>query len=55
MMFKKFIEIGMERIEISDFMLGVMSFFVIAIGGVIIGLVFGFIVSFITKFLRFSS
>lgn len=49
MMFRKLIEIGLERIEISDFLLGIISFFVIAIGGIFIGLVYGFIVSFVTK------
>lgn len=49
-MFKKFHNIGEENLVFIDYAAGTLSFFVIALGGVLIGLVFAFIVSFVTKY-----
>lgn len=43
-------EIGSENIIVVDIVLGAASFFVVAVGGVLIGLVFGFIASITTKY-----
>uniref|UniRef100_A0AC35GQM1 Sodium/hydrogen exchanger n=1 Tax=Panagrolaimus sp. PS1159 TaxID=55785 RepID=A0AC35GQM1_9BILA len=50
LMFKKFNDIGEENMIAIDYVAGGVSFFVIALGGVFIGIVFAFIVSFITKY-----
>ncbi|KAI1721766.1 sodium/hydrogen exchanger family domain-containing protein [Ditylenchus destructor] len=49
-MFRKFIDIGSENLITIDYIAGAMSFFVIAIGGILIGLAFAVIVCIITKF-----
>uniref|UniRef100_A0A914Z9U9 Sodium/hydrogen exchanger n=1 Tax=Panagrolaimus superbus TaxID=310955 RepID=A0A914Z9U9_9BILA len=50
LMFKKFNDIGEENVIYIDYIAGGCSFFVIALGGVLIGIVFALIVSFITKY-----
>uniref|UniRef100_A0A7E4UNE5 Sodium/hydrogen exchanger n=1 Tax=Panagrellus redivivus TaxID=6233 RepID=A0A7E4UNE5_PANRE len=54
-MFLKFGQIGVDNMHASDYVAGGASFFVIALGGVLIGLVFAFIVSFITRFITPST
>lgn len=49
MMFNKFTLIGEENLQPSDYIQGGLSFFVIALGGVLIGTVFALIVSLLTK------
>lgn len=43
-------EIGGENIIAVDIVLGAASFFVVAVGGVLIGLIFGVIASLTTKY-----
>ncbi|CAF0976003.1 unnamed protein product [Didymodactylos carnosus] len=49
-MFENFLKIGQKQLVPMDFFLGFLSFFVVTIGGTLIGLVFGFIACFTTKF-----
>ena len=49
-MFDTFSEMGEAQVELIDIFLGVCSFLVVAIGGVLIGIVFGAIACFTTKF-----
>lgn len=48
-MFRKFVLIGKDKLIVSDYFAGGISFFVIGLGGTAIGLFYAFIVSFITK------
>lgn len=47
--FRSFSEIGAENLIPMDYLAGGISFFVVALGGVVIGLVWALIVSFTTK------
>ena len=49
-MFDSFAKIGQENIIVVDVVLGILSFFVVALGGVLIGIIFGVIACFTTKF-----
>lgn len=49
-MFEGFIEIGESNIQSIDIVTGLGSFFIIAIGGTLIGILFGFFGGFITKY-----
>jgi solute carrier family 9 (sodium/hydrogen exchanger), member 3 len=49
-MFETFISMGSENIKPVDVVLGVASFFFVAFGGVIVGILFGIIACFTTKF-----
>jgi sodium/hydrogen exchanger-like protein 3 len=49
-MMEGYTEIGEANIEIVDYAAGFGSFFIIAIGGTIIGVIYGFIGGFITKY-----
>ncbi|CAF4686159.1 unnamed protein product, partial [Rotaria magnacalcarata] len=49
-MFSSFLAIGQNNLTPNDFILGFVSFFVVTIGGVLIGIVFGFMAVFMTKF-----
>ena len=49
-MFESFLRIGQENLVAKDFLLGFVSFFVVTIGGILIGIVFGFMAVFMTKF-----
>lgn len=49
-MFKSFTLIGAENLKPIDYGAGVLSFFIVACGGALIGLIAAFIVSFVTKF-----
>ncbi|KAI1711825.1 sodium/hydrogen exchanger family domain-containing protein [Ditylenchus destructor] len=49
-MCRKFIDIGESRLVLIDYVAGAFSFFVIAIGGIIIGVIMALIVSIITRF-----
>lgn len=48
-MFRKYTLIGGEDLKTLDYILGIASFFYIAIGGILTGLLFALLVSFITK------
>lgn len=49
-MFESFLAIGQENLVPKDFALGFVSFFVVIIGGIAVGIVFGFMAVFMTKF-----
>ena len=49
-MFETYTEIGWAKIEAIDFVAGVASFFVVGIGGSLVGVLFGFLTSFVTRF-----
>ncbi|KAM4795038.1 sodium/hydrogen exchanger 2-like isoform 2-T2 [Rhinophrynus dorsalis] len=49
-LFKSFCE--MKTIETSDVLSGIASFFLVGIGGVLIGIIFGFVAAFTTRFTR---
>ncbi|CAF1101213.1 unnamed protein product [Adineta ricciae] len=49
-MFESFAKIGQANIIVMDVVLGCLSFFVVALGGVLIGIIFGVIACFTTKF-----
>ncbi|VDM53636.1 unnamed protein product [Angiostrongylus costaricensis] len=49
-MFKSFTLIGVENLKPIDYGAGVLSFFVVACGGAVVGLIAAFIVSLITKY-----
>lgn len=48
-MFDTFAEMGSENIQAVDIVLGATSFLVVALGGVLIGIIFGVIGSLTTK------
>ncbi len=47
-------DMGQDNIQGVDIVFGVCSFFIVAFGGVIIGLIFGVIASYTTKFTELS-
>lgn len=49
-MFESYSEIGAEKISYSDVLSGLVSFFVVAIGGTVIGILWGLSTGFVTKF-----
>jgi NhaP-type Na+/H+ or K+/H+ antiporter len=49
-MFESFLTIGQDNLVPLDFFLGFVSYFVVTIGGILVGLVFGFMAVFMTKF-----
>lgn len=49
-MFESFLRIGQDNLIPTDFVLAVVSFFVVFIGGLVIGIFFGFMAVFMTKF-----
>jgi NhaP-type Na+/H+ or K+/H+ antiporter len=49
-MFDAFAEMGASNIQPVDIALGVTSFLIVAVGGVLIGIIFGVIACFTTKF-----
>ncbi|CAF3974040.1 unnamed protein product [Rotaria magnacalcarata] len=49
-MFDSFAKIGQDNLIVMDIVLGFLSFFVVALGGVLLGIIFGVIGCFTTKF-----
>ncbi|CAF4379153.1 unnamed protein product, partial [Adineta steineri] len=49
-MFAGFLKIGHTNLAPLDYSLGFVSFFVVTIGGILVGLIFGFMAVFMTKF-----
>lgn len=49
-MFESYNEIGTSNIEVIDIVSGVASFFVVALGGTIIGVIWGFLTGLVTRF-----
>lgn len=45
-----FVDIGSSNIITRDYILGFISFFVVAFGGIIIGVISAFVASFLTKY-----
>ncbi|XP_016849964.1 sodium/hydrogen exchanger 3 isoform X2 [Anolis carolinensis] len=50
--FDSFVSIGAENITAGDCVKGIVSFFVVSIGGTLVGVVFAFLLSFITRFTK---
>ncbi|XP_041454533.1 probable Na(+)/H(+) antiporter nhx-9 isoform X4 [Lytechinus variegatus] len=48
--FESFNEIGGEHLMAQDYIFGIISFFVVAFGGILIGVIMGFLTAFITKY-----
>ncbi|XP_072169134.1 probable Na(+)/H(+) antiporter nhx-9 [Diadema setosum] len=48
--FETFNEIGQDNLAVLDVILGIVSFFVVAFGGILVGLAMGFLTAFITKY-----
>lgn len=49
-MFAKYSKMGLENIIYADVLSGVVSFFIVAIGGTVIGILWGFATGFVTRF-----
>jgi sodium/hydrogen exchanger-like protein 3 len=49
-MFEAYSEMGLPNILYTDVLAGVASFFVVAIGGTVIGVIWGFLTGFVTRF-----
>ncbi|XP_055640834.1 sodium/hydrogen exchanger 3 isoform X12 [Toxorhynchites rutilus septentrionalis] len=49
-MFESYNEIGSSQIQVIDIVSGVASFFVVALGGTIIGVIWGFLTGLVTRF-----
>ncbi|XP_058819478.1 sodium/hydrogen exchanger 3 isoform X4 [Topomyia yanbarensis] len=49
-MFESYNEIGTQNIEVIDIVSGVASFFVVAVGGTVIGVIWGFLTGLVTRF-----
>ncbi|XP_041040532.1 sodium/hydrogen exchanger 3-like [Carcharodon carcharias] len=50
--FKSFVEVGAENVEIPDYFKGIVSFFVVSLGGTAVGIIFAFILSLVTRFTK---
>lgn len=49
-MFETYTEMGMDKIIYTDLLAGFASFFVVALGGTVIGVVWGFATGFVTRY-----
>lgn len=49
-MFETYSEMDPRKIEYSDVTAGVASFFIVAVGGSVIGIIWGFATGFVTRF-----
>ena len=49
-MFEVYAEIGEENLTIMDIVKGFLSFFVVAFGGTLIGIIWGYVTGFVTRF-----
>ncbi|XP_078395580.1 sodium/hydrogen exchanger 3 isoform X1 [Cetorhinus maximus] len=50
--FKSFVEVGAGNVEIQDYFKGIVSFFVVSLGGTAVGIIFAFILSLVTRFTK---
>ena len=51
-MFHSFLKLGEENLEATHFGLAFVSFFVVAFGGLFVGILYGYIGAFTTKFTK---
>ena len=49
-MFEVYAEIGEDNLTYADIMKGFASFFVVALGGTLIGIIWGYLTGFVTRF-----
>ena len=49
-MFESYVEIGEENLTMFDILKGFLSFFVVAFGGTLIGVIWGYVAGFVTRF-----
>lgn len=49
-MFEKYSEMGIENIIYADVLSGVINFFIVALGGTVIGIIWGCATGFVTRF-----
>ena len=49
-MFEAYAEIGEDKLATADILKGFASFFVVALGGTLIGIIWGFVTGFVTRF-----
>uniref|UniRef100_A0A8D0BU02 Sodium/hydrogen exchanger n=1 Tax=Salvator merianae TaxID=96440 RepID=A0A8D0BU02_SALMN len=50
--FDSFVSIGAENVAGVDWLKGIVSFFVVSLGGTLVGVIFGFLLSFLTRFTK---
>ncbi|XP_025065220.1 sodium/hydrogen exchanger 5 isoform X2 [Alligator sinensis] len=50
--FNSFVEMGPARVQVTDYVKGVASFFLVSLGGTAIGLLFAFLLALITRFTK---
>lgn len=50
--FESFVKVGPGNIEGLDYFKGIVSFFVVSLGGAAIGIIFAFLLSFVTRFTK---
>ncbi|XP_065519912.1 sodium/hydrogen exchanger 5 isoform X3 [Lathamus discolor] len=50
--FNSFVELGPERVRVTDYVKGVASFFLVSLGGTAVGLLFAFLLALITRFTK---
>ena len=54
-MFESYTEIGLENLTTSDVFAGIAEFFVVALGGTLVGIIWGYITGFVTRFTHAAS
>lgn len=54
-MFESYTEIGLENLTTSDVFAGIAEFFVVALGGTLVGIIWGYITGFVTRFTHGAS
>ncbi|XP_041039952.1 sodium/hydrogen exchanger 3-like [Carcharodon carcharias] len=50
--FDSFVAVGAGNIEGLDYLKGIVSFFIVSLGGIVIGIIFGFLLSLVTRFTK---
>ena len=54
-MFESYTEIGMDNLTTTDVFAGIAEFFVVALGGTLVGIIWGYITGFVTRFTHHAS
>jgi sodium/hydrogen exchanger-like protein 3 len=49
-MFETYSEMGLENLQMIDYLIGFLSFFVVSLGGTLMGVVWGFGTAFVSRF-----